>query len=59
MMRPHCDRCDALCDGRYPTWIEDGDRVWHINIGDGLMFCRPCRVAILEEHVRELKEKQT
>lgn len=80
MLRPHCDRCDALCD-EHQTWVEDryifrednnvtGDRplpaftshVWHIDIhggGGNKMFCRACRIAILEAHVKGLKEKQT
>jgi hypothetical protein len=24
MMRPHCDRCDKLCDD-YATWLEDNE----------------------------------
>ena len=77
MMRPHCDRCDKLCD-EYPTWVEDTSlaassalkglstdlkSVWHIHIDAGgnvsqreeKMFCRACRIAILEAHVGGLK----
>lgn len=47
MMRPHCDRCDGLCD-EHPTWVEDDESkldglgkpmggagvnpIWHIEI---------------------------
>ncbi len=121
MMRPHCDRCDALCD-ECQTWVEDkhksdvsgydealvcnsqcggyldinafrvfcsidkghvgqhihrspgaeikwdrtvalNDHIWHIVIHAGgqvpceeKMFCRACRIAILEAHVKNLKE---
>ena len=72
MMRPHCDRCDKLCD-EYPSWVEDTvtkpedttHPLWHINIDAGgdtryrgeKMFCRACRIAVLEAHVKGLKEK--
>ena len=73
MMRPHCDRCDKLCDD-YPSWLEDHRQavdsddvgvaaIWHIVIHAGgqvpceeKMFCRACRIAILEAYVNSLKE---
>lgn len=67
MMRLHCDRCDALCD-EYPTWVEDNGlagvaAIWHLVIHAGglipcqeKMFCRVCRIAILETHVAALKK---
>ena len=72
MMRAHCDRCDALCD-ECQTWVEDSypqqfehKFIWHIVIHAGgqvpceeKMFCRACRIAILEAYVKGLKEKQT
>jgi len=45
MMRPHCDRCDKLCDETFPSWIEDTQAqvghpsaekaIWHIRIDGG------------------------
>ena len=85
MMRPHCDRCDALCD-ECQTWVEDFEhtevcrnalsvsgaplcicptsvsRIWHIVIHAGgqvpceeKMFCRACRISILEAYIKSLK----
>ena len=76
-MKPHCDRCDNLCD-EYPRWVEDNESlldgtgklmvgsganpIWHIDIHSGgrvescsRMFCRTCRIAILEAHATALK----
>jgi hypothetical protein len=68
-MKPHCDRCDALVD-ECQTWVEDNDvdghdYIWHFHItaggsvyADEKMFCRACRMAILEAYVKELKGEQ-
>jgi hypothetical protein len=69
-LRAHCDRCDALCD-EYPTWVEVDppmvtphlmNTIWHLVIHAGgqvpceeKIFCRACRIAILEAHVAALK----
>lgn len=74
MMKPHCDRCDELCN-ELQTWVEDNESlidergqpmvgsgtnpIWHVTIVGGgnapKMFCRACRIAILELHVKALK----